>query len=125
MSNGKAMIILLIVGSVKKTLYRLSQYFPKPINRFGGNVKVDLDLSNYATETDWKEATGVVTSNLAAKSDLASLKTEVDKIDADKLKTAPVDLSKLSNVVKNEVVKKTVYVWLVWCYWYEWICFKN
>ena len=52
MSNGKAMIILLIVGSVKKTLYRLSQYFPKPINRFGGNVKVDLDLSNYATETD-------------------------------------------------------------------------
>ena len=110
MSNGKAMIILLIVGSIKKTLYRLSQYFPKPINRFGGNVKIDLDLSNYATETDWKEATGVVTSNLAAKSDLASLKTEVNKIDADKLKTAPVDLSKLSNVVKNEVVKKTVYI---------------
>ena len=52
MSNGKAMIILLIVGSIKKTLYRLSQYFPKPINRFGGNVKVDLDLSNYAIETD-------------------------------------------------------------------------
>ena len=56
-----------------------------------------------------KKATGVDTSNLAAKSDLASLKAEVDKIDIDKLKTVPFDLFKLSNVVDNGVVKKTVY----------------
>ena len=60
-----------------------------------------------------KGATGVDTSNLAARSDLASFKTEVDKIDIDKLKTAPVDLSKLRNVVNNEVFKKTLYDKLV------------
>ena len=66
-------------------------------------------MSNYATKLDLKNATGVDTSKLAAKSDLASLKTEVGKIDVDKLKTVPTDLCKLSNVVKNEVVKKAVY----------------
>ena len=72
-------------------------------------MKVELDLSNYATKTDLKEATGIDTSNLAAKSDLASLKAETDKIDVDKLKAVPVDLSKLSNVANNDVVKKTIW----------------
>ena len=72
-----------------------------------------MDLSNYATKTDLKKATAIDTSNLALKSNLSKLKTEVDKIDIDKLKTAPIDLNKLNNVVKNEVVKKTVYDKLV------------
>ena len=63
-------------------------------------------MSNYATKVDLKGATGVDTSNLASKSDLASLKAEVDKIDVDKLKTVPVDLSNLIDVVSNEAVKK-------------------
>ena len=90
------MIIHLIVGLMKKTLYKMSQYFPKPYETFGGNVKVELDLPSYARKLDLKIATGVDTSKLAAKL-------------ADKLKTFPVDLSKLSNVVNNDVVKKTVY----------------
>ena len=60
----------------------------------------------YATKSDLKKATGVDTSNLAAKPELASLKAEVDKIDIYKLKTLPVDLYKLSNVVENDVRKK-------------------
>ena len=70
-------------------------------------------IFNYVTKTDLKEATGIYTSNFVLKSNLASLKTEFDKIDVDKIKTVPVDLSKLSNVIKNEVVKKTVYDKLV------------
>ena len=100
------MIILLIVGLIKKALYKMSQYFPKPYRSFEGNVKVELDLSSYATKAELKNATGVDTSKLAAKFDLVSLKAEVNKIDVDKLKTVPVDSSKLSNVVNNEVVKK-------------------
>ena len=65
-----------------------------------------MNLSNYATKTDLKSATGVDTSKLAAKSDLAKLKAEVYKTDVDKLKTVPVDLSKLSNAVSNNGVKK-------------------
>ena len=113
MSNRKVMIILLIVGLIKKMLYKMIQYFLKPYRSFGENINFSADLSNYATKTDLKNATGVDTSKLAAKSDLACLKAEVDKIDVGKLKTVPVDLSKLSNVVKNEVVKKTVYDKLV------------
>ena len=87
----------------------MSQYFPKPYESFGGDISVKVELSNYETKLDLKNATGTDTSKLAAKSDLASLKAEVDKIDVIKLKTFPIDLSKLSsNVVKNEVVKKTV-----------------
>ena len=85
----------------------MSQYFAKPYHRFGWNVKVELDLSNYATTANLKGATGVDTSNLLAKSYLASLEAEVDKINVDKLKTVPVDLSKLRDIVNNEVVKKT------------------
>ena len=70
------------------------------------NVKVELDLTNYATKTDLKNITHTDVSSFASKTNLSALKTEVDKIDVDKLKTVPDDLAKLSNVVKNEVVKK-------------------
>ena len=91
----------------------MSEYFPKPFKSFVKNVKVKVDLSNYATKTDLKNITHVDTSSFASKTNLASLKTEVDKLDIDKLVIVPEDLSKLSNVVKNEVVKKPVYDKLV------------
>ena len=90
----------------------MSQYFP-PYRSSGGNIKVELDLSSYTAKTDLKNVTHVDVSSFASKTNLASLKTEVDKIDVNKLKTAPVDLVKLSNVVKNNVVKKTEYDKLV------------
>ena len=111
MLNGKVMIILLIVGLIKKTLYKMSQYFLKPYKFFGGDINVKVNLSNYAPKLELKIASGIYTSNFALKPNLATLKVEVEKIDVDKLKT--VDLSKLSNVVKNEVVKKTAYDQLV------------
>ena len=73
------------------------------------NVKVELDLTNYATKTDLKNITHVDVSSFASKTNLAALKTEVDKIDADKLKTAPTDLAKLTNAIENDVAKKTDY----------------
>ena len=82
------------------------QYFSKPYKPFGGNVKIEVDLSNYETKADLKRATWFDTSNLTKKSDLASLKAEVDKTDVNNLKAVPVDWSKLSNVVNNEFVKK-------------------
>ena len=91
----------------------MSQYFPKPYEPFGGDVNVKVDLSNYATKTDLKNVSHVDVSSFALKSNLVSLKTEVHKIDADKLKSVPVDLTKLSSVVKNDVVKKTEYNKLV------------
>ena len=75
------------------------QYFPKPFRGFGGNINVKVDLSNYATKSDLKNVTHVDTSSFALKTNLASLNTEVDKLDIDKLATVPVDLSKLSDVV--------------------------
>ena len=91
----------------------MSQYFSKPFGSFGGNLSVKNDLSNYATKTDLKNVTHGDTSSFAVKINLASLKTEVDKLDIDKLAPVPVDLSKLSNVVKNDVVKKLCMVnWL-------------
>ena len=87
----------------------MSQYFPKPYKSFEGNISVNVDLSNYATKSDTKNISYVDTSNFALKTNLASLKTEVNKIDIDKLVPVPVDLYKLSDVVKNDVVKKTVY----------------
>ena len=104
------MIFHLTVGLIKKTLYKMSQYFPKPYKSFGGNVKVELDLYGYAAKAELKNAVGFDTSKIAGKSDLASLKA---KIDVHKLKPVPVDLSNLSNVVKNDVVKETVYDKLV------------
>ena len=94
-------------------MYKTSQYFPRPYEPFGGDINVTVDLSNYATKDDIKYITHVDTSSFALKTNLANLKTEVDKLDIDKLATVPVDLSKLSNVVTNEVVKKTVYDKLV------------
>ena len=85
----------------------MSQYSPQPFRRFGGNVNVKVDLSNYATKTDLKNVTHVDTSGFARKTNLGSLKTEVDKLDI--LAPVSVDLSKLSDVVKNDVVKKTLY----------------
>ena len=87
----------------------MSQYFPKPYEPFGGDINVKVDLSNYATKTDLKNVTHVDTSSFSLKTNLANLKTEVDKSDIDKLVPIPVDLSKLSDVVKNNVVKKAVY----------------
>ena len=84
----------------------MSTYYP-PYKRSSNNIKVELDLTNYATKTDLKNITPTDVSSFASKTDLAALKTEVDKIDVDKLKTVPDDLAKLINVVKNEVVKKT------------------
>ena len=83
-------------------------YYP-PYRSSSNNIKVKLDLTNYATKGDVKNITHVDVSSYATKTNLASLKTEVDKIDTDKLKTVPADSAKLSNVVKNDVVKKTDY----------------
>ena len=87
----------------------MSQYFPKPYESFGGDINVKFDLSNYATETDLKNISHIDVSSYALKTNLAGLKSEVDKIDTDKLKTVPDDLAKLSNLVKNDAVKKTDY----------------
>ena len=83
-------------------------YYP-PYRSSSNNIKVKLDLTNYATKDDVKNITHVDVSSYATKTNLASLKTEVDKIDTDKLKTVPADLAKLSNVVKHDVAKKTHY----------------
>ena len=86
----------------------MSQYYP-PYRSSSNNIKVELDLANYATKTDLNNITHVDISSFASKTNLAALKTEVDKIDADKLKTTPADLAKLTNAVENDVVKKTDY----------------
>ena len=107
------MIILLIAGLIKNTLYKMSQYFPKPYEPFAGDINVRLDLSNYASKADIKNIMHIDTSSFALKTNLANLKSEVDKLDVNKLKPIPTDLSKLSDVVKNDVVKKTDYNKLV------------
>ena len=117
----------------------MSQYFPRPDESFGRDINVKVILSNYATKTDIKNISHDDTSNFSLKSNLASLKNEVDKLDIDKwkglpdnlsslknrvdeldidkLKPVPVDLSKLSNVAKTEVVKKTEYNAKIKKYW--------
>ena len=90
----------------------MSKYFPKPYSH-KENIKVEIDLSNYATKEDIKNITYVDTSSFALKTNLSSLKTEVDKLNIDKLVPVPTDLRKLSNVVKNDVVKKAAYDKLV------------
>ena len=108
---------------------KISQYFSRPYEPFDGNINVKVYLCNYAIKTDIKNIWHVDTSSFVLKSNLGSLKIEIDKLDIDKLKIlpnnlsilknkvdkldidqlnpVPVNLSKLSNVVKNEVVKKT------------------
>ena len=78
----------------------MSQYFPKPYDPFSRSINVKVDLSNYATKADIKNISHVDTSRFALKT-----KNEVDKLDIDKLVPVPTDLSKLSNVVKNDVKK--------------------
>ena len=113
MSNEKYITFLLIAGLIKRHCIKMSQYFPKPYRSFGGNIDVKVVLSNYATKTDVKDATGIDTSNFALKSNLTNLKTEVDKIDVAKLKTVPAGLSKLRNVAKKKVIENTGYDKLV------------
>ena len=129
MSNGRDMVIDLIADLIKNTqcdsivcvsktlaalqCIKMSKYFPKPVRSFGRNINVKVDLSNYATKADIKNISHVDTSSFALKSNLANLKTEVDKLDINKLAPVPTDLSKLGNVVKNDVVKKFVYDKLV------------
>ena len=90
----------------------MSEYFPKQ-SSYEESIKAKIDLTNYATKEDIENTTHVDTSNFALKTNLANVKTEVDKLDIDKFMPIPNDLSKLSNVVKNEVVKKTEYNKLV------------
>ena len=91
----------------------MSEYFPKSFRSFGANINVKVDLSNYAAKSDLKNVTHGDTSSFALEANLANLKNEVAKLDIDKLTPVPVDSSKLSDVGKNVVVKKTVYDKLV------------
>ena len=86
----------------------MSQYFPKPYEPFNGDFNVKVDFSNYATKTDIKNIAHIDTSSFALKSNLAGLKTEVDKLDIDKLVPVPVDLSKLSDVVEKTAYEELV-----------------
>ena len=91
----------------------MSQYFPKPFRSFGGNINVKVDLSNYATKADIKNISHVDTSSFALKTNLANLKTEVDKLGIDKLAPVPVDLSKLNDVAKMMWLRKLFMInWL-------------
>ena len=97
-----------MIKNYKRVYYKMSTYYP-PYKSSSNNIKVELDLTNYATKTDLNHITHLDTSSFASKTNLGALKSEVDKIDVDKLKTAPVDLAKLTNAVENYLVKRTVY----------------
>ena len=86
----------------------MTQYYP-PYRNSSNNIKLKLDLVNCATKTDLKNITHVDVSSFASKTNLTALKTDIDKIDTDKLKTTPADLAKLTNAIENDVVKKTDY----------------
>ena len=93
-----------MIENYKRVYYKMS-YYP-PYKNSSNNIKVELDLTNYATKTDLNNVTHVDTSSFASKTNLAALKTEVGKIDVDKLKTALVDLARLTNAVEIDLVKK-------------------
>ena len=95
------------------TSYKNKQYVPKPYEPFGGDINVKVDLTNYAAKASIKNISQVDTSSFALKSNLASLKTEVDQLDIEKLVPLSVDLSKLGDVIKNDVFTKTVHDKLV------------
>ena len=97
-----------MIDNYKRVYYKMSTHYPL-YKSSGNNIKVELDLSNYATKNDLKNITHVDVNSFASKTNLAALKTEVDKIDVDKLKTTPTDLAKLTNTVENDLVKKTDY----------------
>ena len=107
------MRVLLIVRLINKLCIKMSQYFPKPFSNFRWNINIKADLSNYVTKSDIKNISHFDTSSFVLKTNLARLKTEIDKLDIDKLVTVPVDLNKLSDLLNNDVVKKTVYDKLV------------
>ena len=86
----------------------MSQYFPKPYEPFGGDINVKVDLSNYAIKTDLKNATGTDTSKLASKFDLVSLNAEVDKLDIDKLRNVPNNLSNLKSKKINVMLRSKI-----------------
>ena len=88
----------------------MSQSFPKPYEPFGGDINVKVDLSDYATKADIKNISHIDTSSFALKTNLANLKSEVDKLDIDKLVPVPTDLSKLSNIVKMMLLKKLIII---------------
>ena len=92
---------------------KISKSFSKPYKRFEGNIKVTVDLFNYATKADIKNISHVNKSRFELKSNLASLKTVIQKLDIKKLAPVPVALSKLRDAVKDDVVEKTVYDQLV------------
>ena len=98
---------------MKKTLHKNESVLSQPYINFGGNINVKVDLSNYATKSDIKNISHVDTRSFSLKTDLANLKTEVDKLDIENLVPVPVGLIKLSDVAKNDVVQKTVYDKLV------------
>ena len=98
---------------MKFSRVKMSQYFPKPFRSFGENINVKIALSNYATKTDLKNIAHFDTSNFALKTNLVNLKTEIDKLDIDKLAQVPADSSKFSDAIKNDVIKKTFYDKLV------------
>ena len=104
----KKLLVVFMIENYKRLYYKMSTYYP-PYKSSSQNINVELDLANYATKDDVKNITHVDVSSFASKTNLAALKTEGNKIDVDKLKTVPVDLAKLSNVVNNDVVKKTDY----------------
>ena len=96
-----------MIENYKRVYYKMS-YYP-PYKSSSNNINAELDLSNYATKNYLKKITHVDVNSFASKTNLASLKTDVDKIDVDKLKAVPVDLAKLTNAVENGLVKKSVY----------------
>ena len=100
-------------GTSCKQCIKMSQYFNKPFRRFEGNINVKVDLSNYTIKTGWKKVTHVDTSSFVLKTNLPNLKAEADKLDIDKLVLVSVNLRKLSDVVKTDVVKKSVFDKLV------------
>ena len=87
-------------------MYKISKYFPEPYRAFGRDINVKVDLSNYAAKADIKSITHIDTSGFALKTNLANLKTEIDQLDINKLVPVPVDLSKLSDVVKMMLLKR-------------------
>ena len=97
-----------MIENYKRVYYKISTYY-LPYKSSSNNIKVELDLTNYATKTDLKKIMPVDVSSFTSKTNLAALKTEADKIDVDKLKTTPTDLDKLTNTVENDLVKKTDY----------------
>ena len=105
----KKLLVVFMIENYKRLNYKNEYSIFPPYGGTSNNIKVELNLANYATKDDVKNITHVDVSSFASKTNLASLKSEVDKIDTDKLKATPDDLAKLSNVVKNDVVKKTDY----------------